>query len=121
MKQLRLLLLLLLCLTATLAADEAQVEVKTGIVVVVKPDGSPWGRKETNGVFYCVKHIKDASIKWAAKKDRDPNAHIIFPYAVRSNGVVIVESEYKIDPKADDSTPLEKNGAKFSKSVSVKP
>jgi len=117
-------------------ADEALVEVGSGKVVVVKPDGSPWGRMETNGVFYCVKRIRDDDLRYC--NTNDPNCHITFPYAVysnevetvmdgtnvvycRTNRVCVNESLYTIQPDADDTEPIPKDGKDFQTNLVIKP
>lgn len=114
----------LLGVLAICRADEALVKVKTGEIVVVKPDGATWSRMETNGVFYCVKRIKDTSLKYAT----DPTPVIVYPYAMysnrvvkaRTNRVLSVRSAYKIDPKAADKTALAKGGPGFKTNLVVR-
>ena len=113
------------CLAVTVLADEALVDIKTWEVKCIKPDGSNWG---TN-TDHKVKSVVDPSIVWSAEKDRDPNEHISNPYATYTNIVrrgrfskprkkIVIKSEEKIDPNADDAIPLVKGGTFFNKFLS---
>ena len=93
-------------------AHEALVEKATGKIEVVKPDGAPWGIRETNGTYYVVKRITDMSL---AKK-----GVLIWPYkATNKQGKVTNKSRYYIKLKANDATPLQKDGPNFSTNLAV--
>jgi len=113
-------LLVMLLLAASCLADEALVEVKSGDIIAVKPNGSVWGRMETDGKHYTVKKIEDKDLKY------DGATFVVYPYAVHSNQTTVTKGEtnvmqhlvavsrYKVDPKADDKTPLKKDSPSFT-------
>ena len=86
---------------------EALVERGTGNVIVIKPEGSVWSENERNGESLIIKRISDPTQTGEFK---------VYPYMLRDlDGNVISESEYTIDPEADDTTPLAKDGPDFHK------
>ena len=126
MKTIKIILLILVFASPAFSL-EALVAKHNGNIIVLKPNNSRWGKMEidTPGSFYTIKNIEDDSLKFN-KDEKHPK--IIFPYAVyeeqeRYPGyfrrVLITESEYKVDPKADDEKPLVKGGEHFNKSLVI--